>query len=260
MRRSNIVLGVLCLALTKADPAKAEQTTSDVQAAASKAAEEGLTLYRSHDYRKAIERFLDAYSRDPDPNLMFNIARCYEALGDGPAAIEKYELFLSKPGGDIGGRTKAEEALKRLRTKKEAPPREANSGAVVPTKEAVNGSAADQHAGLATTQVVGLVAGAAGILGLGVGTAFGLRAKSKNDDAGKLCNGSACQNSEAIRLTDDARGAATVSTVGFVAGGAFVVGGALLYFFSSPPKAPTAAQVVPHVGSQSASISLMGVW
>src|SRR5688572_2447927 len=66
--------------------------------------EEGAALYAARDYRRAIEKFIQAYAVDTDPNLLFNIARCYEELGDVDAAIEKYETFLKTPGADTRGR------------------------------------------------------------------------------------------------------------------------------------------------------------
>jgi tetratricopeptide (TPR) repeat protein len=77
--------------------------------------EEGAALYAARDYRRAIEKFIQAYAVDTDPNLLFNIARCYEELGDVDAAIEKYETFLKTPGADTRGRQRARESLEALR-------------------------------------------------------------------------------------------------------------------------------------------------
>src|ERR687884_14472 len=52
--------------------------------------DEGLAAYRARDFRHATEKFLQAYAMQPDPNLLFNLGRCYEALGDNEAAQEKY--------------------------------------------------------------------------------------------------------------------------------------------------------------------------
>jgi hypothetical protein len=84
--------------------------------------EEGAALYAARDYRRAIEKFIQAYAVDSDPNLLFNIARCYEELGEMDAAIEKYETFLKTPGADTRGRQRARESLAALREAKNGAP------------------------------------------------------------------------------------------------------------------------------------------
>lgn len=76
--------------------------------------EQGNALYAAGDYRRAAERFLQAHAIDADPNLLFNIASCYEALGDLDAALEKYRAFLAAPHADPTGRSRAEAAIARL--------------------------------------------------------------------------------------------------------------------------------------------------
>lgn len=94
--------------------------------------EEGAALYAARDYRRAIEKFIQAYAIDADPNLLFNIARCYEELGEAEAAIEKYETFLNTPGADTRGRQRARESLATLREAKNG----AAGGAEVPVAPA----------------------------------------------------------------------------------------------------------------------------
>ena len=77
--------------------------------------EQGLVAYKARDYRQAVEKFLQANAMQPDPNLLFNLARCYEALGDTRAATEKYRLFLASPDADPSGRQRAEDRLRALR-------------------------------------------------------------------------------------------------------------------------------------------------
>ena len=101
----------------------ASDSTVEVQSAGAsgaKLSDEGFDLYRARDYRRAAEKFLQAYTLSQDSNLLFNIARCYEALGDPEAAIEKYEDFLSTPDADVQGKRRATQAIRELRQSKSA--------------------------------------------------------------------------------------------------------------------------------------------
>jgi hypothetical protein len=100
--------------------------------------EEGASLYAARDYRRAIEKFIQAYAVDSDPNLLFNIARCYEELGEVDAAIEKYEAFLKTPGADTRGRQRARESLQTLRESGSKP---SGTSAAVSTSSAATPSA-----------------------------------------------------------------------------------------------------------------------
>jgi hypothetical protein len=112
--RVGIALGVLLgLALTlRAGVSAAQETTEGERVVALN--EEGSALYAAGDYRHAVERFLQAYAVDQDPNLLFNIASCYEGMGDLDAALEKYRAFLDAPGAAAEGRLRAERAIDRL--------------------------------------------------------------------------------------------------------------------------------------------------
>jgi serine/threonine-protein kinase len=78
------------------------------------------------------------------------------------------------------------------------------------------------------------VVGGAGIVGLGIGSIFGLQAMSKNKDAETHCPmGYVCKDAQGPALADDARSAARVSTIVFAIGGAALVGGAVLFFTSN---------------------------
>jgi tetratricopeptide (TPR) repeat protein len=133
--RRGLVIGALIL--FGAPELRAQnQAPAEAPAAGSKSVaqlnEEGAAFYQQRDYRRAIERFIQAYAMDPDPNLLFNIARSYERLGEVDAAIEKYEQFLNTPGADASGRSRAQESLRVLRESQQganAAPPAAASGA-----------------------------------------------------------------------------------------------------------------------------------
>ncbi len=107
-------------------------------------------------------------------------------------------------------------------------------------------------------KTVGLIVGGVGVVGIGVGTIFGLSALSKIHDAKDgSCAGSICQERADLEKTDDARSAATLSNVGFIAGGACLVGGALLYFIA-PGSRETGLRASPYVGSHEFGFALGG--
>jgi hypothetical protein len=79
-------------------------------------------------------------------------------------------------------------------------------------------------------RALGIGVGIAGVVGVGVGTYFGLRAKSKNDDAAAHCVNDTRCDATGVDLDDQARTSATASTIAFSAGGALLAIGAALYF------------------------------
>src|SRR5207244_531978 len=77
-------------------------------------------------------------------------------------------------------------------------------------------------------RAVGFVVGGVGLVGIGVGTVFGLQAISKSHDANGLCPSSPCGDHAGVTLNDDAKRAATISTIAVGVGAAAVVAGVVL--------------------------------
>lgn len=83
---------------------------------------------------------------------------------------------------------------------------------------------------------VGVALGIAGGAGLVLGTVAGLVALERHNTSTRDCPESGpCASDVAIRASDTAHDWASVSTVGFVAGGA-LLGAGLVLFFTAPPK------------------------
>lgn len=94
-----------------------------------------------------------------------------------------------------------------------------------------------------------------GGVGLVVGTAFGLMARSTRKDLDAACVNNVC--SEAQRSDyDSGKSKATISTIGFIAGGVGVGVGAVLLLTGSKSKEapPTSACVQPYVGLASLGV------
>jgi len=114
---------------------------------------------------------------------------------------------------------------------------------------------------------IGLGAGGAGVVMVGVGLLFGSQALSKNDEAKKLCGDDlACSSAEfdeGKQLISDGRSKATLSTVFVVAGGAALVAGAVVFLTAPRARAreqATGARIVPVIRSSGAGIGLAGTF
>lgn len=92
---------------------------------------------------------------------------------------------------------------------------------------------------------VALVTAGVGVVGLGLGSYFGLRAKSKWDSAfeGGHCDSSNVCDAEGQDRADEARSAAVLSNVFVGAGAVLVAGGAALWFLAPKERPPASAKV-----------------
>jgi hypothetical protein len=88
-----------------------------------------------------------------------------------------------------------------------------------------------------TQRYVGVGLAGAGVVGLALGTIFGLRSSSKNSDAAAHCVADKYCDAEGLRLDDEGRSAGAISTVAFVAGGAALASGAIV-FLTAPTIRP----------------------
>jgi hypothetical protein len=112
--------------------------------------------------------------------------------------------------------------------------------------------------GIGTQKVLAVVAGGAGLIGLGVGTAFGVISISKHSDAQAACPTSQCATSSDVNLWNEARSAGNISTAALVAGGVLLAGGAVLWFTTGKPRSDAA--LGPEVGLGFGNITLRGTW
>jgi hypothetical protein len=95
-------------------------------------------------------------------------------------------------------------------------------------------------------RVVGLVVGGAGIVGVGLGTFFGLRAFGKWSDTKRACSDYpyGC-GTEGTDLRSSAASAGTTSTIAFIAGGALLATGVVLYLTAPTKKTSVAMAIGP---------------
>jgi serine/threonine-protein kinase len=78
-------------------------------------------------------------------------------------------------------------------------------------------------------KTAGLILGAGGVLGVAIGSYFGLRAGNKDDESKKFCPEKNLCTERGVQLRDDAKSAAAISTITFGLGTALLATGAVLY-------------------------------
>lgn len=149
-----------------------------------------------------------------------------------------------------------------------APQPEPAAAAVVATPPSDRAAAQDTgtqaHGGSSGLRLASYASLGVGAVGLGLGTVFALKAKSKRDEANGICDltGSfSCpedRRDEVEQLDADADSAKTLATVGFIAGGVGIAAGATLFFLSSSGGSEVEAAgvaVTPWVGFRSVGLN-----
>ena len=100
-----------------------------------------------------------------------------------------------------------------------------------------------------SVRVLGIAAIGVGVAGIAVGSIFGLRTLSEKHDGDALCVGAAC-TAAGLEDENQAHASATLSTVGFIAGGAMAAVGLILVVASGPSSASHGSlRVAPMVGA-----------
>ncbi len=107
---------------------------------------------------------------------------------------------------------------------------------------------------LGTQKIVAMVTGGLAVVGLGLGSAFGLMAASRKSDAEAVCPGD-CNDADGVSKWSDAKTAARLSDVFFAAGAVLLAGTAVLWFTAKPP---TPGEPTAQVGLGLGGVQLKG--
>jgi len=133
-----------------------------------------------------------------------------------------------------------------------------------PTASAPPTGAVAAPSGMSGGRTAGLVIGVAGLVGVGVGAAFGGVAMSNFSQVKSLCPNVGCGDQTAVDLSKQTGTLADASTVAFVAGGVLAAGGLVLFLVSgpgaSPASPPKAAWISPLAGNGVAGLRAGSEW
>lgn len=197
--------------------------------------------YRKGEFQTTIDLLTQAYALDPQPVLLYNLARAHEGLGNTDQAIEAYEKFLAQDP-KTNDRGSIEQRLTTLRRQREdriaaqkareAEQSKANSApAKQPPPPAAVPPPREEPKPEPKRSVLPYVVAGTGVALIGVGAVTGILAKSGESDAN-----AEPIHARAVDERDSAESMATVSTITFIAGGALLVVGAGWFFLDAPKK------------------------
>lgn len=111
-----------------------------------------------------------------------------------------------------------------------------------------------------TQRTLGLVGAGLGVASVAAGSVFGLLAFSKHDEADRECRPPEHRLCTAAGLAagEDSRTLGDVSTIAFIAGGALLTAGAVLYFTAPKPAAKASASLAPYLGPHASGLTVRG--
>jgi hypothetical protein len=140
-----------------------------------------------------------------------------------------------------------------------APPRVSATVATSPSDAKASDVGAPFHSRVG--RVAGLVTAGVGMGGLVAGVVIGLLARSRNQSALDRCPQAPCSES-ARALQNDAKDFATGANISFIAGGALVLTGAVLYLLApgDKPSSQNQARLLLFAGHGSFGLATRGIW
>lgn len=266
---------LVCFAAPMPAAAQSASTSKDEEVKkAEKYAADAYTAYEKKDYASAVALYVKALELSPSADMVYNIAKIYDTkLSDRTLAMNFYRRYISEPGAEPERVREANQRIAELKEAELAAAEKPEAPAVgekakvgsSETPEPKPAPAAPQPSGMTGLQTTGLVLGGIGLVGVGVGAFFGLGAMSDNNTAKDYCDGNACTDQKGVNAAKDAKSKATISTIGFGAGGALLASGLILLLAggsSSKERPPSMAglSLVPAAGPRAVGLSLDGRW
>jgi tetratricopeptide (TPR) repeat protein len=214
--------------------------------------EQSAAAYRAGDLERAQRLLEEAYALDPDPTLLYNLARVYEGLGKLEAAVAAYRDYIARvtEAEDLGAIEKRIATLEQQITElRGAAERERVPPPAPPPSVETSAPTTRRPPSPAPWIVAGV-----GAVGLGAGAALGVLARAAHRDA--VAEGSFTRARE---LQDRATLRATAANVSLIAGGALVVAGVGWGLFRAG-KAPRAGTARPRGVTLSPGPGALWVW
>jgi tetratricopeptide (TPR) repeat protein len=229
--------------LTFFGDAQAQDPGSDARAR--ELYDNGSILFDEGRYQDAVVAWQEAYRLSNRPALLYNIASAQERMGHWEAAVNTlnaYRALAPAMEREMLDRRIANLERRLSEQRQSAPPPSAVAAAQpaspAPTTTAGTSTAPPPpNSGPSARAAVGLIGG--GVVGVGVGTAFALRASEARADMEGVCvgteSGLLCPDNAQAAVDRD-RASSWVADGSFLVGGALLMGGTLISFGSEDSK------------------------
>jgi serine/threonine-protein kinase len=218
------------------------------------------------EYQTAALEYLAAYKLFEEPEFLFDVAEVYRLAGDEANALTYYQEYLeldAEGRGAAAARTAEGEIRRSIAAKDEAAKRAADEEAKQKADEEKAHAAATQPAPIVEAaapeaspgrglRIAGLVTGGAGVVAIGVGVVFGLRASSISSEASDWTTFDP-------KRYDEGKAAERNMFIFTGAGAAALVTGGVLYFLGH--RAAASAEkltLVPSIGPSQVTLSAAG--
>jgi tetratricopeptide (TPR) repeat protein len=202
-------------------PTRAAATNSPGSERALELFEQSARSYREGRFQEAVDKLLEARRLKPEPVLLYNLARAYEALGRSDAAADAYSQYLVEEPSPTD-RKAIEARITNLRAqaaelaaarKAEARPNPAPTDGAPPKAGSDQEEPPPRPPNDGVVGVLPWVLAGVGVAALGTGVVLGVVARGMHDEAV-----AEPQQRAAAETQNDAEDLALVSTVTMIAG------------------------------------------
>jgi len=200
----------------------------------------GAAYYSQADYKAAIDEFQKAYKLNRAPELLHNLGRCHEALGELDRAIELFEQYLRerpKAPNRVTLELRIKNLRKRLKPAPKPPATPATAPAPKPREVPVIPPPVTPQARTSPMKIAGWAAvglGAAGLVAAGV--LGGLASKETGEYEDAWSDG--LPASEGKQILERAEGYEVGMFVALGVGGAAAIAGVVLLLMDRNKEAP----------------------
>lgn len=261
------------LARAQDKPAAADATDDEKRAKAKELYDEGITAYNLGEFDKAIAKFKEAYALDPEPGFLFNIAQAYRLEENYKQALYFYRTYL-RVQPDAPNKADVEhwisELEKLIASQKDAkegqptgpvdPQGNPTGDGTHPDVKPPDGNGGDGGGKVVlpplpqddswksrkrTLEYSGIAAAIGGGLFLGTGVVFSTTAERNWNEVNDAAAKHDIWTSHLQSTYDAAKSDEKTAAIFYIAGGAAVVTGGVLWYLGFRMHAPAQVMVVP---------------